>query len=293
MTRIEGNELSLGAGIGSIDAEFDPDPDTPFSGGDGGDGAGLVPILGTYGVLSVTEDLKLGLGLFSVSGAALDYDDGWAGRYQVNEITILTVSANPTIAYRVSDWLSIGGGPMFTYGDLEFKLAVPPGGAGRGKLEGDDIAVGFTLGALVELSPQTRIGVSYLSEQNLEFEGDLEVEPLGLDLGTDTDLDLAQLVRVGAYHAFNDWWAVLGTVGWEDWSTLSTCSSPRRRFRATGTTPTTTALACTTIRPSNGCCRPVLPTTHRRSTAKTAPPTCRSTGSCAMPSARSTRSAKP
>ncbi len=221
MTRIEGNQITLGAGIGSIDAEFDPDPNTPFSGGDGGDAGDLVPILGTYGVLSVTDDLKLGLGIFSVSGAALDYDDGWAGRYQVNEITILTVSANPTIAYRVTDWLSVGGGPMFTYGDLEFKLSVPPGGNGRAKLDGDDIAVGFTLGALVEFSPQTRVGVSYLSEQNFEFEGDLEVQPLGLNLGTDTDLDLAQVVRVGAYHEFNDQWAVLGTVGWEDWSTLT------------------------------------------------------------------------
>jgi long-chain fatty acid transport protein len=110
---------------------------------------------------------------------------------------------------------------MFTYGDLEFKLAVPPGGNGRAKLDGDDIAVGYTLGALVELGPQTRVGVSYLSEQNFEFEGDLEINPLGLDVGSDTDLDLAQVVRVGAYHEFNDQWAVLGTVGWEDWSTLS------------------------------------------------------------------------
>ena len=76
MTRVEGNQITLGAGIGSIDVEFEPDPNTPFSGGDGGDAGDLVPILGTYGVYSANEDFKLGLGLFSFSGAALDYDDG-------------------------------------------------------------------------------------------------------------------------------------------------------------------------------------------------------------------------
>ena len=34
MTRIDGNEVTLGAGIGSIDAEFDTDPGTPVSSSD-------------------------------------------------------------------------------------------------------------------------------------------------------------------------------------------------------------------------------------------------------------------
>jgi len=71
MTRIDGNDVTLGAGIGSIDAEFDTDPGTPFGGGDGGDAGSLVPLLGTYGVYSATEDLKFGVGIYSIS-AALD-----------------------------------------------------------------------------------------------------------------------------------------------------------------------------------------------------------------------------
>ncbi len=80
MTRLEGHSVSLGAGLLVGDTRFDTDSDTPFSGGDGGDQAGFAPLLGSHGVLSVTDDLKLGMSVFSISGAALDPNSGWSGR---------------------------------------------------------------------------------------------------------------------------------------------------------------------------------------------------------------------
>jgi long-chain fatty acid transport protein len=220
MTRLEGHQLSLGVGLGQFDTEFDANGNTPFGGGNGGDAAGLVPLLGSHGVLSLTEDLKLGFSVFSVSGAALDYNNNWTGRYQNQEVNILTVTANPTVAYRVTDWLSLAGGVMVTYADLDFKLAVPPGGAGNAKIDGDDITHGFNFGALFDLSPRTRVGVIYVSEQEIDFDGNLKVNPAGINVGSTTELKLAQAVRVGAYHEIDDQWALLGTVGWEDWSTM-------------------------------------------------------------------------
>jgi long-chain fatty acid transport protein len=220
MTRLEGHQLSVGAGIAKADAEFNANANTPFGGGNGGDAAGLVPFLGSSGVLSVTNDLKLGMTVFSVTGASLDYNNAWAGRFQAQEINLLTVSANPSVAYQVTDWLSLAGGFILTYADLDYKLAVPPGGAGSAKIDGDDFAHGFNFGALFDLSPQTRVGVIYVSEQEIEFDGNLKVNPPGLNVGSTLELDLAQAVRVGAYHEINDQWAILGTVGWEDWSTV-------------------------------------------------------------------------
>ncbi len=98
MTRLEGNSVSLGAGLLVGETEFDTDSDTPFAGGNGGDQAGLAPLLGSHGVLSVTDDLKLGMSVFSLSGAALDPDDGWAGRFSLQEIELLTLTANPSAA---------------------------------------------------------------------------------------------------------------------------------------------------------------------------------------------------
>ena len=226
MTRLKGHSVSLGAGLLVGKTKFDTDSDTPFSGGNGGNQAGLAPLLGSHGVLSVTDDLKLGMSLFSISGAALDPDDSWAGRFSVQKIELLTLTANPSAAYRVNDWLSLGAGVTVMYADIDYELAAPPimppaGGAGQVEVDGDDFAFGYNFGALLELSPQTRVGVIYISKVEPEFSGDLEIRTGGgpsFSTSSDLEFTFPQLVRVGAYHELNDQWALLGSVGWEDWS---------------------------------------------------------------------------
>jgi len=228
MTRLEGHSIALGAGLLRGDTKFDTDPDTPFNGGNGGDQAGWAPLIGSHGVYSVSDDLKFGISMFSLSGAALDPDDNWAGRYSLREIELLTLTANPSVAYRVNDWLSLGAGATVMYADIDFKLAAPAinaplGGQGEVEVDGDDFAFGYNFGALIELSPRTRVGVIYVSKVEPEFSGDLEIRPGGGDpISVDSDLEFTypQLVRVGAYHELNDQWALLGSVGWEDWSEL-------------------------------------------------------------------------
>ncbi len=180
MTRLDGHSVSLGAGLLVWDTEFDTDSDTPFSGGDGGDQAGFVPLLGSHGVLSVTDDLKFGMSVFSISGAALDPDVDWAGRYSLQKIELLTLTANPSVAYRVTNWLSLGAGATVMYADLTYELAGPPirppaGGAGKVKVDGDDWAFGYNFGVLLELSPRTRVGVTYVSKVEPDFAGDVEI----------------------------------------------------------------------------------------------------------------------
>jgi long-chain fatty acid transport protein len=226
MARLEGHSVSLGAGVLVGDTEFDTDSDTPFNGGNGGNQAGWAPLLGSHGVLSVTDDLKLGMAVFSLSGAALDPNDSWAGRYSLQKIELLTLTANPSVAYRVNNWLSLGAGATVMYADLTYDLAAPPinppvGGAGKVKVDGDDWAFGYNFGALFELSPGTRIGVTYVSKVEPDFSGDLKLQTGGgpaFSTNSDVGITFPQLVRVGAYHELDDQWALLGTVGWEDWS---------------------------------------------------------------------------
>ena len=111
MTRIAGKELMLTGGALYSTVKFDTDVDSSIPGGNGGDAGGPAPMLGQFLVHSLTERLKLGVNLISITGAILDYDSNWAGRYLNTEVTLLTITLNPTLAYRVTDWLSIGGGP--------------------------------------------------------------------------------------------------------------------------------------------------------------------------------------
>jgi long-chain fatty acid transport protein len=223
MTRLDRNQLMGGVGVLYGQTEFDRDADTPVSGGDGGEAAGTpTPLVTGFYVHSLTDDLKLGIGLLSLTGAQLDYDDDWAGRFLVQDVELLTFSAQPVVAYRVNDWLSIGSGVSIMYAQLDYDLAAPTPGAGEGEisLDGDDVAVGFNLSTLIELSPRTRLGISYQSKIDLDFSGDLDISPAGVAAGADTEFTLPQFVRAGVYHELNDRFALLGTVGWDDWSAL-------------------------------------------------------------------------
>lgn len=201
MTRLNGKALMVTGGLLYSTVKFDPDSDTPIAGGDGGDAGGLAPLLGAFYVHSLTDDLKLGANIISITGAVLDYDDDWSGRYLNTEVTLLTVTFNPTLAYRITDWLSVGGGPQIMYANLEMKTKIPPpNGTGEVKIDGDDVAFGYDVGALFELGEKTRLGIIYQSEIEPEFSGDVKIKPLGLEAGTDTKITLAQFVRASIYY---------------------------------------------------------------------------------------------
>jgi len=219
MTQIDGKELMLGGGLIYTDIKFDPAPDTPVAGGDGGNAGSLAPLISTFYVHSLSDDLKLGLDLISLSAAVLDYDDNWAGRRQCLNTKIFTVTLHPSLAYRVNNWLSIAGGVGLIYGELELELAGRDPGR-KITIDGDDLEYTFNLNALFEMSDRTRLGVVYWSEADLNFSGDVQQQPSGQQAGVDTALPLPQWARAGIYHEINDYVALLGSIGWEDWSSL-------------------------------------------------------------------------
>jgi long-chain fatty acid transport protein len=294
MTRIKGKELMGTAGFLDATVKFDEDADTPFPGGDGGNAGGFAPIIGGFYTHSLSDKWKLGANLITISGAALDYDDDWSGRYQNTEVTLRTVTFSPTIAYRVNSWLSLGGGPQIMYADLEMKAKVPhpgPGGDGEVKIDGDDIDFGFGLGALFELSESTRFGVIYQSEIEPEFDGDVKLSGPGLSVNTDTEITLARFIKVSGYHELNDQWALLGTLGWENWSefenvNISTDSGSKNIPR--NWDDTWKFAAGLHFRPvEKWLLHSVFPTTLPRSTKRIAPRICPSIDRFAMPPGRS------
>ena len=78
--------------------------------------------------------------------------------------------------------------------------------------------------------PGTRFGLTYLSEVKLDFSAVPQFSGLGPVLEavlrsrglTTNNLDLSmtvpQMVMFSAYHEFNKQWAIMGNVGWQNWS---------------------------------------------------------------------------
>jgi long-chain fatty acid transport protein len=233
MTRLDRSQMQGGFLGLYVDSKFDVDEAT-FGGNGGGNAGYFTPAGSLYYVHSVNPDLKLGLGVGSYFGLGLDYSNEWAGKYYVQSTSFTTAAVNPSIGYRIAPWLSIGGGFSVVYGQLSDRVAIntlADPGDGRLKYDADDVGYGFNLGALFELSPQTRLGITYISQVDLDFKDDLRFKNLdGTVLGAaleangllnsrlKVDWNIPAQLAVGAYHAFTDRLALVGTVNWQNWS---------------------------------------------------------------------------
>jgi long-chain fatty acid transport protein len=251
MTRFSKSELETGLEPIYLNVKFNADSDTTVS-GKNGDASGWMPAGGTFLVHSFTPEFKMGLGVFGYFGLALDFNDKWVGRYLSKEEKLQGMSIMPAAAYKVNDWLSIGGGMNFMYGMFKTKMAINniPEGLSDGSLELKDNTwgIGYTLGVMVEPTKRTRFGVTYLSEVKLNFETSPKIDGagpiLGDLLGRIHSLDLGMTVPQGVtgsfYHEFNDQWALMGNVGWQQWSKFGKVDVSVEAVRA-GKSATTSA----------------------------------------------------
>ncbi|MBK6510423.1 MAG: outer membrane protein transport protein [Haliea sp.] len=226
ITRLEGNQLFASAGAIVSNANFDVQYTTPRLGENDGGNAGDTA---AYGSMAYVHDFdsdkwSTGIALVPLAAAALDYNDYWVGRNQATKVDLQVMALSPTIAYRVTDKLSVGASLQAVYSNLNLHFAVPRILAnrpeGNGSINGDDVLPGFTLGAMYELSERTRFGLSYQSEVEPKFDGDLKTNPAGLQVSTDTKLPLGEYVRFSVHQAMDERWSVEFTTGWDNWSAL-------------------------------------------------------------------------
>jgi len=220
MTRLEGHQLFAGFAPGGSTTKFDTTDSAVNQGGNGGDQGGFIPLLGGGYSHKLHDRIRLGMGVFAVSGAALDPENSWAGRGQVTELSLFTIATNPGVAVKVTDWLSIGGNWLIVYATLDWKLRLPTEQQLRFK-DADDLEFAGMASILLEPMEGLRFGVVYQSEVDLKLRGSAR-GPAGLNPAFNLELPLAQYVRVSAYWDATDKLALLLSAGWEDWSTLST-----------------------------------------------------------------------
>jgi long-chain fatty acid transport protein len=234
MTRLAGDQLTLGAQVFHADVGFSIEPGTtPALGGNaGGNPIGWFPGGGMFYSHSVSPDVKVGVAVTGNFGSVVKYDEGWVGRYRAQEGTLLGVSILPSAAWRVGGNLSVGASVNAMYGKLRNEVAVNNLVGPDGSLTLDDSAWGFgaNVGLLYEMDRGTRFGITYNSPVNLNFRAQTQWSDLGagirtllasrglLDANVDLGITVPQGVNASFYREIDPRWAVLGSVGWQQWS---------------------------------------------------------------------------
>jgi long-chain fatty acid transport protein len=196
------------------------------------DGTMMLPSL--YYAYPLNDHWSIGIGPNAASGLGASYGDQWLGRYILDEWSLLFASIAPSVAYRVSDKLSLGVSVPVTYSQFSLKKAVfnldPDAPDGKFELEADGWGVGGTFGLLYEFSQQTRFGIVYRSELKVTDEGEPEFSELSENrqrllseagiMGQEISLETSQPqnLSAGVFHDFGNGWTMTLDAMWLDFS---------------------------------------------------------------------------
>ena len=207
-----------------------------------------------YWVTDIREDMKFGLGVTTPFGLTTLYDDSWVGRYHAVESDLKTININPSIAYKVNEQFSVGGGinlmlvdvtltSMIDFdavcyaalnpGTCNAQGAVPQQTDGFGDLTGDnfsDLSWGINLGLMYDFTPDTRLGVAWRSETKVKAKGDavftvpaqaafIQSSGLFINTGLSAEITLPQSLSVSLSHTMKQW-QLLADVTWTGWSSF-------------------------------------------------------------------------
>ena len=255
MTRLAGErEFSVGMNIVRPSMQFSNNGSslpalTTTGTGDGGDAGGFNFVPNGYIAIKIDPKLSIGFGFGAPFGLRTDYDGGWYGRFLALKSDIKTYNLNPSIAYQVSDKLSLGFG--VNYQKLEATLtnavnfsgalATATGGTtlipnlgGVGSVQADSWAWGWNAGALFQVSETTRVGVAYRSKIKHHAEGDVSFQrPATGNAQIDgalaaatpngpvkSTIELPDTFTLSVMQRLNERWEMLGDVSWTGWSSL-------------------------------------------------------------------------
>jgi len=214
-----------------------------------GDAADDAVVPSFYAMVAPNDSLRFGLGINVPFGLGSDYPKDWVGRYHTLTSNFVSVNINPAVAWRATDWLSLGAGLQLQWSEAELinaidfgtigagagiPGAVPATQDGRARVKGDGWGLGYNVGVLLEPIAGTRLGAAYRSGIDTTLEGDawFRVDEAGIgatlqaatgafqNVDAEADVDLPPLLSFGLHQDIGEQFAVMAEAQWTGWSSL-------------------------------------------------------------------------
>ncbi|HEN8798984.1 transporter [Pseudomonas sp. CM25] len=230
MSRLKREQFTVG-GAAVIAKSDISGPGSNLGGETDGD---MVPLVGVpmgYYVKPIDDHWSVGFGVYVPFGLVTDYGSDDAARYWGKKSHVEVVTFQPTVSYAFNDKVSIGFGPTINRikGELGSSLINPftPGrNDGEVKIKGDDTAIGYNIGILVQATDSTRVGLTYHSMVDYKLEGKTRVSTplIGPFNGNKFDASLKiktpESVDLSVTHELDDQWTLYAGSTWTRWSRL-------------------------------------------------------------------------
>ncbi|WP_333912347.1 OmpP1/FadL family transporter [Vibrio coralliirubri] len=184
---------------------------------DNGKAHSIMPSFGAFHAHQVTDKLHLGIALGAVGGSSLDYGSEWAGSPLLEDITLTAMQVNPSLSYQLNDQWSVGAGIQLSWAALQQTTSALT------IKQDTDWTYGYNLGVMYTPTDKLKLGASYRSKLEHEFNNDVNgPTDFGALSSLSTDIVLPEIVDVSASYALNSQLDLLASVQlhrWSEWDT--------------------------------------------------------------------------
>jgi len=219
----------------------------PLSGGNGGNAGATAAIPALYFHTPLGERMHLGFSVTAPFGFKTEYDQRWVGRYHGIKTELNAIDFGAAFSYDVNPYLSFGGSVFLEHVKAKLNDAIDfgavlassrvPGFAptstdGRARIDANNDAWGYILGALITPTDTTSIGLAYRSEvdhkpDDVKMKFDVPQAPRAIlaavrpgwftNTTASTELKLPATWTASITQRLNDRWTVMADVSRTEW----------------------------------------------------------------------------
>ncbi|MAZ27424.1 MAG: transporter [Cytophagaceae bacterium] len=214
------NKLNVAAGANAVFS------DVAWQNSDFGQMSSTEDNVGTpfylYGSYAINEWFTAGLAVYTPYGSTVEWPTDWAGSHLVNKIELQAIFVQPLVSFKISDKFSVGGGPIFVTGAVNFNRnanrTITDIDGNRSNVTVDDSGVtnfGWSLAGMAKITEDLTLGAHYRSEIILKSEDgtatfsnfpNSPLAPANGTTGFTAELPLPAELTVGASYGLEDNW---------------------------------------------------------------------------------------
>lgn len=180
---LKGRQVYFGGTLVAPKSKFQGDDPFPGTNTREVQDVGVIPVPTLYYTQRLRERLVVGFGVHSPFGLKTQWanPDTFSGRFISLEASLQSISLNPTIAYKLADRLSIGGGLDFRLSKVKLRRRVPSVDpftqriidVAEVELESDyGSGWGFDVGVLAKPSESLSVGLAYRHKVTVDYQGE-------------------------------------------------------------------------------------------------------------------------
>ena len=194
-----------------------------------------------FGQYAISDNMRLGLGVYAPFGLGTYYNKSWFGRTHALTSEIVAIDINPSLAWQPVKWLSVGAGVIFEYMEARLTNSTNPyvRDGRMSDMNADGWGHGWNAGIMVSPTQTTRFGIAYRSPvvQRIKGKHHLQHPQYGNFEGiSSTKLVDPEHIQLTAYQEVGKF-GLSAMARWTRWSRFNLLSIDSTTLAQLGASP--------------------------------------------------------